>query len=119
MISLDWGHLLSLVLRIIGKIEDVEIDDKIDIIVSEWMGYCLLYEIMLPSVIFAREKYKPEIMIPGQASLLVCGFYDEAYFQVSIILWIIFIQKGSNLSTSLFSPVSLELYFHSQTFMKG
>merc|ERR1711962_574595 len=33
---------------------DVEIDDKIDIIVSEWMGYCLLYEIMLPSVIFAR-----------------------------------------------------------------
>ena len=47
------------------------------------MGYCLLYEIMLPSVIFAREKYKPEIMIPGQASLLVCGFCDEAYFQVS------------------------------------
>ena len=31
--------------------------EKVDIIVSEWMGYCLLYETMLPSVIFARDKY--------------------------------------------------------------
>ena len=38
----------------IGKIEDIEINEKIDIIVSEWMGCCLLYEQMLPSVIFAR-----------------------------------------------------------------
>ena len=28
--------------RKIGKIEDIEIDDKIDIIVSEWMGCCLM-----------------------------------------------------------------------------
>ena len=51
---------------------------------------------------FAREKYKPEIMIPGQASLLVCGFYDEAYFQVSTILRIRFIQKVTKLRTSFF-----------------
>merc|ERR1719431_1129304 len=68
-----WENQLDDIIEIkIGKIEDIEINDKIDIIVSEWMGYCLLYELMLPSVIFAREKYKPEIMIPGQASLLVC-----------------------------------------------
>jgi len=65
----------------IGKIEDIEIEDNIDIIVSEWMGYCLLYELMLPSVIFARDKYKPDIMIPGQAAVLICGFFDEKYFE--------------------------------------
>ena len=31
--------------------------EQVDIIVSEWMGYCLLYETMLPSVIYARDKY--------------------------------------------------------------
>ena len=68
-----------------NQIKDIEIEDNIDIIVSEWMGYCLLYELMLPSVIFAREKYKPDIMIPGQAAVLICGFFDEKYFEVSEI----------------------------------
>ena len=27
---------------------------KVDIIISEWMGYCLFYESMLDSVLFAR-----------------------------------------------------------------
>ena len=29
----------------------------VDIIISEWMGYFLLYESMLDSVLFARDKY--------------------------------------------------------------
>ena len=41
-----------------GRVEEVKIGvEKVDIIVSEWMGYCLLYESMLPSVLFARDKY--------------------------------------------------------------
>ena len=31
--------------------------DKVDVIVSEWMGYFLLYESMLDSVIWARDRY--------------------------------------------------------------
>lgn len=45
---------------IAGKAEEVELPEefpKVDIIVSEWMGYCLLYEGMLNSVIFARDKW--------------------------------------------------------------
>ena len=30
---------------------------KVDVIVSEWMGYCLLYESMLPTVLAARDKW--------------------------------------------------------------
>ena len=31
--------------------------EKVDIIISEWMGYCLFYESMLNTVIQARDKY--------------------------------------------------------------
>ena len=31
--------------------------DKVDIIISEWMGYFLLFESMLDSVLYARNKY--------------------------------------------------------------
>ena len=41
-----------------GKIEEVTLPvGQVDIIVSEWMGYCLLYEAMLDSVLFARDRY--------------------------------------------------------------
>lgn len=38
---------------------------SVDVIVSEWMGYCLLYESMLASVLFARDKW----LKPGGAIL--------------------------------------------------
>jgi len=41
-------------------VEEVELPDgveKVDIIISEWMGYCLFYESMLKTVIFARDKW--------------------------------------------------------------
>lgn len=31
--------------------------EHVDIIISEWMGYFLLYESMLDSVLYARDKY--------------------------------------------------------------
>jgi hypothetical protein len=41
-----------------GKVEEVELPvDKVDIIISEWMGYFLLYENMLETVIYARDKW--------------------------------------------------------------
>jgi len=41
-----------------GKVEEVELPvAKVDIIVSEWMGYFLLYESMLDTVLFARDKW--------------------------------------------------------------
>ena len=33
----------------------------VDVIVSEWMGYCLLYESMLPSVLVARDLLLAEV----------------------------------------------------------
>ncbi len=42
--------------------------DKVDVIVSEWMGYALLYECMLPAVLAARDKYLAPgvyVCVPG------------------------------------------------------
>ena len=44
---------------------------QVDIIISEWMGYFLLFESMLDSVLFARAKYlKPDGA--GKVSLTLC-----------------------------------------------
>jgi protein arginine N-methyltransferase 1 len=41
-----------------SKVEDVKLPvSKVDIIISEWMGYFLLYESMLDTVLFARDKW--------------------------------------------------------------
>jgi len=48
---------------------------KVDIIISEWMGYFLLYESMLDSVLWARDKYLVEggKMPPDRAQLYIAA----------------------------------------------
>jgi len=55
--------------------------EKIDIIVSEWMGYFLLYESMLPSVIYARDKWLAPGggVYPNKASIFLAGFEANDY----------------------------------------
>merc|ERR1711962_200048 len=64
-----------------------------DVIISEWMGYCLLFEGMLDSVIKVRDKIlKPDgLMIPATANIEIClmrnsdhwnyynGFWGDVY----------------------------------------
>lgn len=48
----------SVVTIIKGKVEEVDLPvEGVDIIISEWMGYCLFYESMLNTVIYARDKW--------------------------------------------------------------
>jgi len=73
-----------------GKVEDIEIPEGgVDIIISEWMGYFLLYESMLDSVIAARDKWLNPggIIFPDRASLYMCGIEDERQREISIYFW--------------------------------
>lgn len=73
-----------------GRIEDVTLPvDKVDIIVSEWMGYCLLYEAMLPSVFFARDRYlKPDgLLVPSHSSMWIAPVSDAEYVAENINFW--------------------------------
>ncbi|XP_037098516.1 protein arginine N-methyltransferase 8-B-like isoform X2 [Syngnathus acus] len=84
------NHLHNVITIFQGKVEEVELPvDKVDIIISEWMGYCLFYESMLNTVIFARDKWlKPRgLMFPDRASLYVVAIEDRQYKDFKIHWW--------------------------------
>lgn len=63
---------LSDVIEVVrGTMETIELPEKVDVIVSEWMGHFLFRECMLDTVLFARDKYlKPGgALYPSHASL--------------------------------------------------
>jgi len=65
-----------------GKMEEIELPvPKVDIIISEWMGYFLLYESMLDSVLWARDKYlvKGGKMLPDRAQVFIAALEDGNY----------------------------------------
>ena len=65
-----------------GKMEEVVLPvDKVDIIISEWMGYFLLYESMLDSVLYARDRYLVPngLMFPDEATLYMAAIEDQEY----------------------------------------
>ncbi|KAI8108625.1 hypothetical protein M9434_006648 [Picochlorum sp. BPE23] len=72
-----------------GKMEDVSLPEKVDIIISEWMGYFLLYESMLDTVIYARDKWlKPDgLVFPDTAVLYMVAIEDGEYKNEKIDWW--------------------------------
>ncbi|KAL3349299.1 hypothetical protein AABB24_022436 [Solanum stoloniferum] len=64
-----------------GMVEELKSTQKVqphsvDVLVSEWMGYCLLYESMLSSVLYARDQFlKPGgAVLPDTATMFAAGF---------------------------------------------
>ncbi|KAK9472229.1 S-adenosyl-L-methionine-dependent methyltransferase [Dipodascopsis tothii] len=97
-----------------GKIEDLTLPvDKVDIIVSEWMGYALLYEAMFDSVISARDRYlKPDgLMVPSECRLLVAGMHDDEFVNDKVNFWNdIYGFKMSAMKPRIFDEVLVESF---------
>ncbi|XP_014671847.1 PREDICTED: protein arginine N-methyltransferase 1-like [Priapulus caudatus] len=86
------NHLDHIITLIKGKVEDVSLPDgieKVDIIVSEWMGYCLFYESMLDTVLYARDKWLADdgLLFPDRATLYICAIEDRQYKDDKINWW--------------------------------
>jgi len=70
-----------------GAVEDIELPDPehqnggVDIIISEWMGYFLLRESMLDSIIRARDKFLKQdgtgLMFPSHVTMYLAPVNDE------------------------------------------
>ena len=85
------NQLIAQVTLLRGTMETIAMPEdvpKVDVIVSEWMGYALLYESMLPTVLWARDKYlKPGgVMLPSACELFLAasandrlGFWADVY----------------------------------------
>lgn len=73
-----------------GKVEEVTLPvEKVDIIVSEWMGYFMIFESMLDTVIFARDKWLAPggIMMPDKGSIFFGGLEDGEYRKEKVDFW--------------------------------
>ncbi|KAL4980698.1 S-adenosyl-L-methionine-dependent methyltransferase [Aspergillus desertorum] len=73
-----------------GKIEEVTLPvEQVDIIISEWMGYGLLFEAMFDSVIYARDRYLAPggLMAPSHATLRIAPLADPELVQSHIGFW--------------------------------
>lgn len=77
-----------------NKAEQIEelagVADKVDIIISEWMGYCLLFESMLPSVLFVRDRWlRPNTgrVYPDISSLHLVGMAAPEYRKARVDFW--------------------------------
>ena len=70
-----------------GKMEEIELPvEKVDIIISEWMGYFLLYESMLDTVLYARDKYLAPggLIFPDKATIHMAAIEDGDYKEEKI-----------------------------------
>lgn len=83
------NNLSDTIIVLHGRVEDVEIDEEVDVIISEWMGYMLLYESMLGSVITARDRWlRPGgLILPSNATLYMAPITHPDRYGESIDFW--------------------------------
>jgi len=76
------SNKVSNVIKVIsGKIEEINLPEKVDIIISEPMGYMLLNERMLETYLHAKKWLKPEgKMFPTRGDLHIAPFTDESLY---------------------------------------
>lgn len=86
-VSIESNSKIEEITLVKGKLEDTELPiQEFDIIVSEWMGYFLLYESMLDTVLLARDKYlkKDGLIFPDTATLYLAAIEDQDYKEEKI-----------------------------------
>eukprot|EP01112_Ceratiomyxa_fruticulosa_P013758 TRINITY_DN3885_c0_g2_i5.p1 TRINITY_DN3885_c0_g2~~TRINITY_DN3885_c0_g2_i5.p1 ORF type:complete len:371 (-),score=71.86 TRINITY_DN3885_c0_g2_i5:21-1133(-) len=72
-----------------AKVEDAELPEKVDLIISEWMGFYLLHENMLNSVLYARDKWlkKDGKIFPTYAHIFSSPVTTPSLFKEKIEYW--------------------------------
>ena len=75
-----------------GNAETINLPEgikKVDLIISEWMGYFLLFESMLDSVIRCREKWlaKDGLVIPDLCKVFLVTICDERMWESKVGFW--------------------------------
>ena len=85
------------------RLEDVELPERVDVIVSEWMGFHLLHESMLDSVLHARDRWlKPGgFMLPSHARVMAAPVNMDAWAADKFEFW----EKVESFDMSAFVPL--------------
>ncbi|XP_062389653.1 protein arginine N-methyltransferase 2 [Sardina pilchardus] len=97
-----------------GRMEELTLPERVDVLVSEWMGNCLLFEFMLESVLHARDRWLKEggMMWPSLASITMvpCEAFND--FSEKVEFW----EKPYGLDFSCLQPVAKQEFFSKPKF---
>jgi histone-arginine methyltransferase CARM1 len=95
-------------------VEEVELPEKVDIIISEPMGFLLVHERMLEVFVLARARWlKPGgRMFPSTGTIFLAPFADEALYNEQLAK-VSFWQQGSFYGIDLTSvaPIAMQQHF--------
>jgi len=73
------------------RVEDLQLpgDGQVDVIISEWMGFYLLHESMLNSVVYARDRFlrSDGLMFPSSAQIHAAAICMDDFYQSKIDFW--------------------------------
>ncbi|KAK5861251.1 hypothetical protein PBY51_022662 [Eleginops maclovinus] len=72
-----------------GRAEEIDLPERVDVLVAEWMGNCLLFEFMVESVLLARDRWLKEggVMWPSSASLTLVPCQANGYYAEKMDFW--------------------------------
>ncbi|XP_077392911.1 protein arginine N-methyltransferase 2 [Festucalex cinctus] len=92
-----------------GRAEDIQLPEQVDVLVSEWMGNCLLFEFMVESVLLARDRWLREggMMWPSSAALTLVPCQARRYYAEKMAFW----ENPYGLDFTPLQPLALEEFF--------
>lgn len=98
-----------------GKAEDLCVKEKFDIIISEWMGYFLLFESMLDTVIYCRDHYLAEngCIYPDKCNIQLVAMDDHQLYENKVKYWDnVYGFKMSSLKSNVFEEPLIDIADH-------
>ena len=86
------NNLHEIIKVVKGDAEHVKLPEgitKVDIIISEWMGYFLLFESMLDSIVRCRDKWLCEngLVFPDSCNIMLAAVSDEKTWDGKVGFW--------------------------------
>ncbi|KAM3861939.1 protein arginine N-methyltransferase 2 [Diretmus argenteus] len=92
-----------------GRAEDLDLPEQVDVLVSEWMGNCLLFEFMVESVLLARDRWLREggVMWPSSAALVLVPCQAHSYYAENMAFW----EKPYGLDFTPLQPLAQQEFF--------
>ncbi|KAL5006044.1 hypothetical protein ScPMuIL_017202 [Solemya velum] len=72
-----------------SKVEEVQLEESVDVIISEWMGTILLFEMMVESVLLARDRLLKDggTLWPSTASLFLVPCSAQKQYGSKMEFW--------------------------------
>ncbi|ESN94740.1 hypothetical protein HELRODRAFT_87604, partial [Helobdella robusta] len=108
-----WNGLEKKIKCIKSKIEEAKLPcKKVDIIVSEWMGYFLLFESMLESVIYCRDNFLAPggLVLPSHCNIFLGAFDSSKYWRSRVKYWDdVYGFKMSCIKTAIITEVDVDV----------